>query len=319
MRFSIIIPIYNVEKYLEKCLDSVVKQSYKDYEIILIDDGSTDKSGEIADGYKTNYRNKDITVIHQKNRGLAGARNKGLDTAKGEWIIFVDSDDYISTDAIERISNYIDKNSSDLYSFNSVLIDEDDKIISKQIFVPEKTINEFKSSKDKLDFLENKFMQYKCGWEAWSRVYNKAIIDKNNLRFMNTKDVLAEDYLFSIQYLFYVDKYVQICDLLYFYRQREGSLIHNVNYEQVLPKLLNWSNIAYKTFKKDNILRRNFYRIFFCLINYHIQYMLSPLSDNKLAPIFKSLKIPARWRKEIKNNKEYISKYMLHRDWLSLL
>ena len=95
---SIIVPVYNVEPYLRKCLDSIVNQTYRDLEILVIDDGSTDGSGKICDEYKRDER---VKVFHMKNRGLSCARNLGLDEAQGEWIGFVDSDDWIEPDMYE--------------------------------------------------------------------------------------------------------------------------------------------------------------------------------------------------------------------------
>ena len=94
MKISIIIPVYNVEKYLRECLDSILAQSYKDFEIILADDGSTDSSGNICDEYSMKYEN--IKVLHKNNNGLSSARNAGLDIAQGEYILFIDSDDVVS-------------------------------------------------------------------------------------------------------------------------------------------------------------------------------------------------------------------------------
>lgn len=95
---SIIVPVYNVEKYVRKCLDSVVNQAYKDLEILIVDDGSTDGSGKICDEYKKDDR---VKVFHTENRGLSAARNYGIDRAHGEWIGFVDSDDWIEPDMYE--------------------------------------------------------------------------------------------------------------------------------------------------------------------------------------------------------------------------
>ena len=91
MRFSVIVPVYNVEHYLRRCLDSIVNQTFDDYEVVLVDDGSTDASGSICDEYRKKYNS--IKVIHQENKGLSGARNTGLDKASGDWIVFVDSND----------------------------------------------------------------------------------------------------------------------------------------------------------------------------------------------------------------------------------
>ena len=119
-KFSIIVPVYNVEHYLSVCIQSILQQSIQDYEMILIDDGSTDKSGAICDGYAQKYSN--ICVIHQKNRGLSAARNKGIEIARGEYLLFLDSDDYyLSGDCLEKIERKTDD--ADVVVFNWVSVD----------------------------------------------------------------------------------------------------------------------------------------------------------------------------------------------------
>ena len=105
MKISIIIPVYNVEKYLRECLDSILAQSYKDFEIILVDDGSTDSSGNICDEYSMKYEN--IKVLHKNNNGLSSARNAGLDIAQGEYILFIDSDDVVSPVMLETLMAHV--------------------------------------------------------------------------------------------------------------------------------------------------------------------------------------------------------------------
>ena len=102
MKFSIIIPVYNVEKYIEKCLISILEQSYSDYEIIVVDDGSKDKSGVICDEFSQKYNQ--ITVIHIPNGGVSNARNIGISKATGEYYWFIDSDDYIKPNSLEIIA-----------------------------------------------------------------------------------------------------------------------------------------------------------------------------------------------------------------------
>ncbi|MBO5142223.1 MAG: glycosyltransferase family 2 protein, partial [Clostridia bacterium] len=109
---SIIVPIYNVEEYLEDCINSLIAQTYKNIEIILIDDGSKDRSGKICDSYSK--IDKRIRVIHKKNEGLSSARNKGLEESKGEYISFIDSDDKIDIDFIALLMEHIEKNKVDI-------------------------------------------------------------------------------------------------------------------------------------------------------------------------------------------------------------
>ena len=109
---SVIIPVYNVEQYLHKCIDSILEQTFQNFELILVDDGSTDNSGKICDEYA--IKDKRIIVIHQNNAGVSAARNTGLDSAKGEYIYFLDSDDWIESNALELLISLIEKNNLDL-------------------------------------------------------------------------------------------------------------------------------------------------------------------------------------------------------------
>lgn len=107
VKFSIIVPVYNVDKYLNRCVDSILNQQFNSYELILVNDGSTDNSGSICDDYALS--NDKISVIHKDNGGLSDARNKGMATAKGEYIIFIDSDDYIEPEALEKFNHQLIK------------------------------------------------------------------------------------------------------------------------------------------------------------------------------------------------------------------
>ncbi len=125
---SIIIPIYNVEKHLKKCLDSVLSQTYRNIEIILIDDGSTDNSGYIADEYSRH--NDNISVIHTNNGGLSRARNIGIKSASGQWISFIDSDDYVSRDFISKLLNLAINNDADIATCKFQTVNKNVKIRS---------------------------------------------------------------------------------------------------------------------------------------------------------------------------------------------
>ena len=111
-KISIIVPVYNVEKYLRKCVDSILNQTFKDFELILVDDGSIDTSGKICDEY--NLKDNRIKVIHKENGGLSSARNAGLDIAQGEYIGFVDSDDWIELDMYEELYKICKENDTDV-------------------------------------------------------------------------------------------------------------------------------------------------------------------------------------------------------------
>lgn len=141
---SIVVPIYNVEKYLPKCIDSLISQTYTNIEIILVDDGSPDHSGQIADEYSR--KDSRITVIHQKNKWLGGARNSGIKQAQGKYILFLDSDDYISQDSCEKLLEVAKNNNPEVILFDHFNVDRTGNVIStnshdlKQNMVYDKTL-----------------------------------------------------------------------------------------------------------------------------------------------------------------------------------
>ena len=116
MKFSVVVPVYNVEKYIDECITSVLTQEYRDFELILVDDGSMDQSGIICDTYKKN--SDQIVVIHQDNRGLISARNVGVSVAKGDYILFLDSDDTLRHDALQILFDHLKHDESDMIMFN---------------------------------------------------------------------------------------------------------------------------------------------------------------------------------------------------------
>lgn len=124
-KVSIVIPVYNVEPYLRQCLDSVVTQTYQDLEIILIDDGSPDRCGAICDEYAE--KDDRIVVVHEENAGVGAARNKGLELATGDWITFVDPDDWIDSDYCEKFVQFIAKNQTDMFFFGGVFLEQGEK------------------------------------------------------------------------------------------------------------------------------------------------------------------------------------------------
>lgn len=128
---TVVIPIYNVEKYLRKCIDSVIDQSYKNIEIILVDDGSPDNCGKICDEYKV--KDQRIKVIHKPNGGLSDARNAGINIAKGKYITFIDSDDYILEDCIQTLYNNIKKSNKDISIGQIQILKNENSLHSKQV------------------------------------------------------------------------------------------------------------------------------------------------------------------------------------------
>ena len=163
---SIIIPVYNVEEYIEQCIQSVINQTYKKLEIILIDDGSLDKSGKICDAYAD--RDKRIIVIHKENGGLSDARNKGIDIASGEYITFVDSDDYVEDSFIEDLYTTLINNNAEMSICNIIKVNDKGEKIENIGFAEDELVNGKKILKG---ICEHKNVIESI--VAWNKMYSK--------------------------------------------------------------------------------------------------------------------------------------------------
>lgn len=214
---SIIVPVYNVEKYINDCVKSILGQTYRELEIILVDDGSTDASGVFCDEWaKIDSR---IIVIHKENGGLSDARNAGLDQATGDWIMFVDSDDFIHPDTVKLSLEIAQRNQSDLVTFGYVEVDESCDYMQTEV----ELVNEVVYTGDQLLRV---FVKQDTGYVmAWDKLYQKAIWEK--LRFPIGK--IHEDEFVIVDVLQRVTNATVIDAELYFYRQRQGSIMATRN------------------------------------------------------------------------------------------
>lgn len=223
---SVIIPIFNVEKYLRQCVDSVLHQTYKGLEIILVDDGSPDSCGKICD----EYRQKDnrIKVIHKKNAGLGEARNTGLDVATGEYIYFIDSDDWMEPNMLQTLLNELKNENADFvmcgfkrcaYGLEPVI---DHHTEQKQTFIKQEVMEKLllpmvaQRSEVREDYTINM-----C---VWTNLYKRSIIDKNHIRFLSERRYLSEDICFNLEYLIHTQCAVLLSDTFYCYRYNPTSL-----------------------------------------------------------------------------------------------
>ncbi|WP_455539137.1 glycosyltransferase family 2 protein [Terrisporobacter sp.] len=211
MKISIIVPIYNVEEYINECLDSLANQTLKEIEVIMINDGSTDKSPLIAKEYEKKYDN--FKLISQENGGLGKARNVGVGHATGMYIAFVDSDDYVSLDAYEKLYNAAVKNNCDITTGN----------------VRRFNSNEFKKSKiHKIAIKKNlenvnieEHLELIYDSTAWNKIYKRSFWIENNLKF--PEGILYEDLPVTIPAYFLSKSTTVIKDIIYFWRIREGE------------------------------------------------------------------------------------------------
>lgn len=215
---SIIVPVYNSEKFLNECIESILKQTMKDFELILVDDGSKDSSGKICDCFA--QKDKRIRVIHKKNGGNSSARNAGLDVAQGKYIMFCDSDDFVDEKWCERLLQGI-KN----YSYHWVMCDVYN-VRGNDCCEPQ-----LKNRQDGFLFMDY-FDVFKIGLSAYvpNKIYRMDIIRENHIRF-DEKRTNAEDIGFNIKYYNYCDGGLVLTDALYYYRQNEASITHTYNKE----------------------------------------------------------------------------------------
>ena len=224
---SIIVPVYNAESYLHKCLESILNQTFKDFELILIDDGSTDSSGEICDDY--NKKDCRIRVIHKLNEGVSIARNIGVEISKGKYIMFADADDYVELNWCEEMYSVITKNSNSMVISGICLYNERLKVntkIYKKISDSEKSLRLTK--KDLFFLYEKHLINSPC-----NKIFISKIIKDNNIKF-DFNLSLGEDLLFNLNYLKKVDKDIFIINkCLYNYILRNEQCLDNKYYENL--------------------------------------------------------------------------------------
>lgn len=223
---SFIVPIYNVERYLQKCVDSILAQSYSNIEVVLVDDGSTDESVAICDSYAN--RDKRVQVIHKENGGASSARNEGLSFAHGSYIAFIDSDDYVSPSMAEKLLDAISKTDSDLAMCNFAYTDELGNITES--FSDDTKAGEYRT--------EELLRKVAAGWTfgilVWNKLFKKELFD-GGLLFLEGR--IAEDEMIAHRLLARVRKAVIIPDVLCFYRQRTGSVTNSAFNEKNLDSL----------------------------------------------------------------------------------
>ena len=211
---SIIVPIYNIQEYLPKCIDSILAQTYPDFEMILLDDGSTDTSGEICEEYAA--KDKRIKVIHKDNGGLTSARNAGLCNASGTYIMHIDGDDWIEPDMLTLLVNSAESNDADI-------VIGDFRMVSGKC-------NTAYSSDDWGDGKEFSLNKYIASvWTtAWGSIVKRSVYEKNNIS-SPTQITYCEDFHLMVRLCYFADKIVHVNIPLYNYRQRASSVMHNLS------------------------------------------------------------------------------------------
>lgn len=250
---SIIVPVYKVEEYLDECVGSIVNQSYQDFEMILIDDGSPDNCPDMCDAWA--QKDARIKVIHKQNGGVSSARNEGLKIASGEWVWFIDSDDTIEENALALLSEKFSQK-PDLIIYNK----EKNEVYQKDS-----------------RFFDEYYFKYRFGFEPWNKLYKLNIIRDNDLWF-DTEEKIGEDLLFNIQYYKYAQNYMFTDLKLYNYTVREDSAMGEKDPERLEKQLSVYSKIY--AFYKNDLNER-------ILVQLFIMHLISGINQSKKADLRK--------------------------------
>lgn len=239
-KISVIVPVYNVEKYLSRCIDSLIRQSYSNIEILLVDDGSKDESLSICKEYEA--KDSRIHVFHKENEGLGLTRNYGVEQATGEYITFVDSDDYLTLDAIDSMVKKAVETDADVVIASHYYKNKKQEIeLSERLYCGTEIkeilmVHMMGNNGNQLDALT---------YTAWGKLYKKEIFTKNRLLFPSERKLIWEDLAFSVEAYPLCEKVYILHKPVYYYCFNEGSLTHTYK-----PNKINLVMILYRYMKK---------------------------------------------------------------------
>ena len=279
-KISIIIPVYNTEKYLHECLNSVVSQTIKDVEIICIDDGSTDNSYQILQEYAE--KDSRFVILQQENKGAGAARNKGIEIAKGEFLVFLDADDFFEHDMLDVALDKIEKTQADFVIYNSNQFDNNTlQFVDSDWFV----IYDFFPNEETFNYTQISGNIFKSivGW-AWDKLYRSSFVKKHNLRFQEQRT--TNDALFVFSALFLANK----ISLL----NKEKKLVHHrINNSSSLENTRSKSWMCFYNMLialKERLIKENkFDELKHDFINYALHFSIWNLNTLK-EPIYSLLK-----------------------------
>ena len=293
MEISIIVPVYNSEKYIKRCIDSIIKQTYQNFELIIINDGSTDNSLKIINDNYSKYKN--IKIINQTNSGVSKSRNKGIEIAKGKYICFVDSDDYIDSNLIYNLlnqNNDYDWILSGIYDYN------ENKLI-KQIKYKDNSLN----LNDINDFII--FHSQPLLTSPVAKLYKRDIIIKKQLKF-NVDLSFGEDRDFNYRYAQHIDKIKLISSIGYYYEQNNPFSLSKQLYSYKLKNDCLYWNLLKDSFYKRGYINKECEKIIanelFNIVNDAIKLATKTYTNESL-------------REYLKNNTTYIDRGYLKRNF----
>lgn len=239
---SVIVPVYNVERYLPECLESIVKQCLDDYEVILVDDGSTDSSRAICDEYAGKH--SQFRVIHRENKGVASARNRGIAESRGEYILFLDSDDYLIPGTVIPLLHLALENKLDVLGFGYKNVLEDD-------FVAELNASDIPDSVEVMNGVEY-ISRYNYTAQVWWFLVRRELIVSNNLSLPDGH--VLEEAGFNLRLFLSAERMSQVPTIAYCYRNRATSIMHDNDKEHVSKML---GDYLYAAKDMDSIIKKN--------------------------------------------------------------
>lgn len=255
-KVSIIVPIYNVEKYLDHCMQSLLNQTLKDIEIIMVDDESPDNCPKLCDEYAK--RDSRIKVIHKKNGGLGYARNSGIDIATGDYIAFIDSDDFVEETMFEIMYKKAQKENSDIVYCNNYIYHSETRSVTKsnapldydETFRGCDVIEEV--LKNMIASSPNDSSDRKYYMSVWRGIFKKELVD--GIRFVSEREYLSEDILYQVKVLQRANTVTIINDYLYYYRENLSSLTHKYRKDRIQKSIILYE---YLTNELNGIITEN--------------------------------------------------------------
>jgi len=291
---SVIIPVYKVEVYLKRCVDSVLNQSYRDLQVILVDDGSPDNCGTICDEYER--KDSRVLALHKENGGVSSARNYGLRFAKGEYVTFCDSDDFYESGWIAALVEAMERETADMVCADFTFYHEDTSLNS--IFRGEKGIYELADQQQRVQYCIMKIFGGRHSWNIWARLFRKDTIVNNGLQFCETCGNFAEDLGFILEYCLYAARIVTIQEAGYMYFQRPGSMMGMSAGKPKLDSVNEMSLYFEQNSRKvlDPDLARKVLPVFhFCFLFNQYQVMMLTESAQEAAERIRAIRCYEAW------------------------
>lgn len=289
---SVIVPVYNVEDYLTKCVNSIQNQSYKNLEIILVDDESPDNCPKMCDDFAKN--DPRIKVIHKKNGGLGFARNSGLEITTGDYVTFVDSDDWISETHIESLYNTITSQDADLVIGGHTAVYANDDVVLYPTLLEQKIYKSDEIKEQILLPLVGPDLDFKNDLQvnasSCMNLYKMQIIRENNIKFISERFAVSEDLYFNIDFLFYSKSVVATDNIGYFYFENVNSISRKYD-KEFLTKIVNYFNYVNNQLDKYHLLENSKFRVYRTyLMRIRVAFRQIILSDMKFNDKIREIK-----------------------------